>query len=195
MDSGDWGGPPASFLACVTWDTGIFRLCKCRSVANGLWVIYKSLCLHEASVCSSVKLETHLTSCQEDSLTYAIYRPHLGRHWCHVKGHPHKQRDVWLGPNALQEPSGQHTAKWGEEGGRIVPKACRGWGPPLPSPQQHSLGSRQTQELQLLSWTILAPWISNPLGQTQRHKPRKKRNLGVSRSGRMSLDKNSIFKI
>lgn len=124
-----------------------------------------------------------------------IYRPHLGRHWCRVKGHPHKQVDVWLGPNALQEPSGQHTAKWGEEGGRIVPKACRGWGPPLPSPQQHSLGSRQTQELQLLSWTILAPWISNPLGQTQRHKPRKKRNLGVSRSGRMSLDKNSIFKI
>lgn len=78
----------------VSRETCIFRLCKCRSVTNGLWVICKSLCLHEASLCQSVKLGTHLTSSQEDSLTYVIYRPRPGHHRCHVKGHPHKQTEA-----------------------------------------------------------------------------------------------------
>ena len=61
--------------------------------------------------------------------------PRLGHHRCHVKGHPHLSTDrcmTWT--QGLQEPSGQHTAKWGEEGARIVPKACCGWGTPLPNP-------------------------------------------------------------
>ena len=96
----------------MSHETCIFRLCKCRSVTNGLGDLQISLPSWGLSVLiCQIGDPSHK---QSGGLTYVIYRPRLGHHRCHVKGHPHKQIDAWLGPKACRSPLG-NTQQSGEK--------------------------------------------------------------------------------